>query len=187
MDIVNKIRSLVKIAMITNPGIDSGKIPVHQLTYMEKIGNSTPWFPFGFNAVPDINSLTLVLTPNGRSEDRVDLPSSPQRRVFVETGEVVVYHPATQSKIHFKADGSISIDSPTQVNVTAPLTQVTGDLDVTGTLGVGGAAQFDGTLDADGAATFGAAITDSNGIDHVTHRHTQNGSTSGVSTDGPRL
>jgi hypothetical protein len=171
MNIVNKIRSLIKVAMVTNPGIDSGKIPVHQLTYMGKIGNSVPWFPFGFSAVPDSNSLSLVVTPNGRSEERVDFPSSPQRRVLVETGEVVVYHPATQSKILFKSDGTINIESGIQVNVTAPLTQVNGNLDVTGTLGVAGAAQFDGALGADGDATFGAAITDLNGIDHVTHQH----------------
>ena len=165
MDLINKIKSLIKIAVVTNPGVDQGTIPIHQISYLGKVGNSVPWFPFGFSAVPDENSLTVIVTPSGRSEDRIDFPSSPQRRVFVETGEVVVYHPATQSKILFKSDGTINIESAIQVNVTAPLTQVNGNLDVTGSIGV------TGSMDVDGAATFGAAITDSNGINHVTHTH----------------
>jgi|TARA_R110002096_G_scaffold157101_10_gene321911 phage gp45-like len=180
MNLINKIRSLIKLAVVTDPLQDVNAIPIHQVSYNGKVGNSVPWFPFGFNAVPDANSLSLVVTPNGRSEERIDFPSSPQRRVFVETGEVVVYHPATQSKILFKSDGTINIESVTQVNVTAPLTQVTGNLDVTGTLGVGGASQFDGD------ATFDAAITDLNGIDHVTHEHVYHDDGSNFDTGPPK-
>ena len=178
---------MIKVAAVVLPGSDGFAMPKNQIQYKGKVGDSVPWFPFGFHAVPTPDSFTLVVTPNARPEERIDFPSSAQDRIPVEVGEVVVYHPATKSKMHFKSDGSIDIESNVQVNVTAPLTQVIGDLDVTGTFGVAGAAQFQSDVEMDanltvdlestltGDATFGGAtnITNSNGVvDLTNHGHT---------------
>tara|TARA_R110000751_G_scaffold93960_1_gene183429 strand:- start:6705 stop:7274 length:570 start_codon:yes stop_codon:yes gene_type:complete len=187
MSLLHKIRSIIKLAVITNASSDIGAIPINEISYRGKVANSAPWFPFGFHAVPENGTLTLVVNPNARDEERIDFATSVQRRIPVSIGEVVVYHPATKSKIHFRADGSIDIDSPTQVNVTAPLTQVTGDLDVTGNVDVGG------TIDVEGDATFEARIlvdplnnptgTD---IDLVDHEHPYKNGLENQFTDGPK-
>ena len=54
----------------------------------------------------------------------IALPGSPQTRPELEPGEVAVYHPPTGSLIRFKANGDIDI--------TAPLVTITGNLTVTG-------------------------------------------------------
>ena len=175
LSLVQKLQSLIKLAAVVTPGSDGFAMPKHQIQYKGKLGESVPWFPFGFHAVPTPDSFTLVVSPNARPEERVDFPSSAQDRIPVAVGEVIVYHPATKSKMHFKADGTIDIESDVQVNVTAPLTQVNGDLDVTGTFGVAGSAEFQSNVEIDGDTTFGGAtnITNSNGVvDLTNHGHT---------------
>lgn len=190
LSLVQKLQSLIKLAAVVTPGSDGFAMPKHQIQYKGKLGESVPWFPFGFHAVPTPDSFTLVVSPNARPEERVDFPSSAQDRIPVAVGEVIVYHPATKSKMHFKADGTIDIASDVQVNVTAPLTQVNGDLDVTGTFGVAGTAQFQSNVEIDanltvdlqstltGDVSFGGAtnVTNSNGVVDLTeHRHTRGG------------
>jgi hypothetical protein len=54
--------------------------------------------------------------------------------VLIENGEVVVYHPLTGSKVHFKANGDIDVDAGTaNINITAAEVNVTttGDVNVT--------------------------------------------------------
>ena len=133
------LKRLIRWAMISIDGDDLGDYPVQQVTYQGKAADATIWFPYGFHAnVPD-GQLALLLSIMGHGDSRVALPGSPTERPTLETNEVVVFHPPSGSKIHFKANGDIDITSTNDLNIT------TGDANITAT----------GTVDitATGAAT----------------------------------
>ena len=82
-------------------------------------------------------------------------------------------------------EDAIEVDGPVTFKkaVTFENTvDVTGAATFDSTVGVTGAVTFDSTLGVDGAATFGAAIIDSNAIDHTTHKH--GGITTGTDASG---
>jgi hypothetical protein len=114
-----KIKSLLRWAKTTRDEADADAWPTHQVSYMGKVGKSLAWFPFGFHANVPKENLTLVMSMQGNPEARVDLPGSPLSRPVAEPGEVVVYHPATGSKVHFKESGDVDVESVGDVNVDA--------------------------------------------------------------------
>ena len=154
---IEKLKQLIRLGMITNHGNDSGIIPRQQITYHGKKGNSTAWHDYGFHSLPINNSVVLILAPNGNSEERVHIASSMGDRPKGNPGEVFVFHPSTGAQIKMSADGSIEITSAKEVNITVPETNITGNLNVTG------------IITADGEITSGtvtlAGHTHSQGID----------------------
>lgn len=78
------------------------------------------------------------------------------------------FHPPTGSKIHFKANGDILIESATAVTVDVPSTTITGDVVINGSL------QVDTDLDVTGISTLGIAVT-SGGV-NISNTHTHTGS-----------
>jgi hypothetical protein len=91
------------------------------------------------------------------------MPISGPDRIRLRDGEVVVFHPKTGAKVHFKEDGSIAIESPSDVKVIAG-----GDLTAT----VSGSASIaatsitlDGNAEVTGDATLGGDLNhDGSGI-----------------------
>lgn len=135
--VLRRLRGLIRWAKTTLDMDDTGDFPVHQTTYMGKVGDAVAWFPYGFHANIPAEELALIFALQGNPEARVSLPGSPTKRIKVATGEVVVFHPSSGSKIHFKADGTIEI--------TAPLTKVIGNFEVTGDSALGATVTSDGT------------------------------------------
>lgn len=147
---VNMIKHIIKWAVITAITSDDKDFPIHQIDYLDKIANAFAWYPFGFHANPGNTTLAVVLSVGGNSENRVVFPGSPKERLDVngnmptplKEGEVVMYHPATKSYLHFLQDGTIDIDSQKDVNI-----RVAGNMlaDVEGNL----TADVEGILDVD--------------------------------------
>ncbi len=147
--VVNQIKSLIRLAVITAFSSDDKKFPIHQVEYMGKKADACAWYPYGYHANPGPEVLNLLFSVIGNAENRVMLPSSPKERPkpLVE-GEVIFYNPTTQSFIHLKADGSIDINSKTDLNVTVAgnlVAAVEGNLDVN----VAGSAEIDSIGDLD--------------------------------------
>lgn len=153
------IKRLIRLGKVTLPGDDTGQFPVQQITYMNKAANAVMWFPYGFHANVPPERLALLFSILGNAEARVAFPGSPEDRPTLETGEVVIFHPPSGSKIHFKTSGDIELVTTTKVKVDAPVAEFTGDVDITG------------DLDVTGDTALGAAVT-SNGKDiSDTHSH----------------
>ncbi len=173
-----KIKNLLRWCKVTRDGgSDSDQFPVQQVGYLEKVGDALMWFPFGYHANIPAETLALMLSMQGNSEARVALPGSPVGRPAVAAGEVVVYHPATLSRIHFKANGDIEVTTKTKIKVTAPLAELIGDMTVSGDVTVAGDVNVTtdlnvtGDADVTGSTTLGATVT-SNGKDiSDTHIH----------------
>jgi len=159
---INRLKKLIRLARISNGGADDKQQPLQQIDYLGKVGNSVIFFPYGMHGNIPIDTLILMLTPNGDSASRVGIAVAPENRPKMAVNEFCLYHPKTESIIHFKNDGSIDVTAPEMVlngNVT-----INGDLDVTG------------------ATALGDTVT-SNGKD-ISDTHVHSGVTSGGSNTG---
>lgn len=181
---LNLIKSLIRWAVISGFSDDNTPFPVHKMEYMGRVADAVAWYPFGYHANPGANTLSLILAVNGDFENRVSLPGSPKERLDplmptpLAEGEVIMYHPATKSYIHFKADGDIEINSQKDVNV-----RVVGNalLDVEGNL----------TVDVEGAIveTAEANVTKvvTGGNDTVTADTIQRTANTEFNVDAPKI
>jgi hypothetical protein len=130
--IVNMLKSIVRWAVVALWSGDTGDFPIHKITYMGKVADATAWYPYGYHANPSVDALGLMFSVNGDPENRVIFPGSPKERngTLLPTpllaGEVLLYHPITQSFVHLKLDGNIDVQASGGVNVTA----VAGDVSV---------------------------------------------------------
>lgn len=139
-------------ARVTAPGADADQFPVQQIEYLGKVANSFIVFPYGMHANVGADALALLFAVQGASGNKAAIAGSPQKRPKnLAAGEVVFYHPNTGSLIHFRTNGDLDIDTVKEspgnvninvvqanitasdsVNITAPDTNITGDLDVSG-------------------------------------------------------
>lgn len=111
-NVKNMIRSLLRWARVTKAGDDTADFPVQQVGYLAKVGDSVMWFPYGMHANIPADELVLMVSMQGNPEARVSIPGSPQKRVKpLAASEVVFFHPNTGSKLHFKANGDIEINT----------------------------------------------------------------------------
>ncbi len=186
--LVNKIRSMIHWGSTTRANDDSGDFPIQQIGYMGKISEAVMWFPAGFHSNVDSNELALILSVQGNSEAKIGLPGTPAKRPKIATGEVVVYHPKSGSKIYFKDNGSIVVTSSTGVTIDTPTTLVTGDMTVEGQLDATGGVVVTGgsgaAMNVTGETHLGSIVRSGTKNIGDTHTHDENGSGGGT-TDPP--
>ncbi len=170
-------RNLIKLCRFSKTESDNQQLPVQQVEYLGKAVDVVVVMPYGVHANVPVDMLGVLLQLSTQEQNRVVLPLSLKERPKpLESGEIVVYHPLTDSEIRFKNDGNIDITVDgdlnivaDNVNITAAETTINGNLTVTGT------------------TTLGATVT-SNGKDiSDTHQHSQANDSAGNSqedTDG---
>ena len=113
---------------ITRKGAEDGTYPVQQATYLDRVSDVFVLFPYGMHGNLPVDQLGLLIDQQGR----IFMGTSAVGRITVEEGEVVFYHPKTNSKIHFKDSGDLDIESTNNVNIKATIVAVDGDLTVSG-------------------------------------------------------
>lgn len=113
-------------ARITRKGSEEGEYSIQQATYLERLADVFVLFPYGMHANLPVGQLGFLLS------GKVLIGTSAIGRIPVEEGEVVFYHPGTGTKIHFKANGDLDVESENNVNIKAPTVAVDGDLTVSG-------------------------------------------------------
>ena len=115
MGVVNMIKSLMRWAVVSAFSADDKAFPIHKIEYMGKVSDAVAWYPFGYHANPDKDALAIMIAMGSNPENRVILPGSPKERLGsnlptpLEKGEVLIFHPETESFIHFTKDGVIKI------------------------------------------------------------------------------
>ncbi len=193
-------RNMIKRAVITLAGTDDEQLPIQQLSYNGKVADAEIIFPYGVHAnlSADNNTLCIVFAVEGQEDYRAAMGYTPALRPKpLAEGEVVFYHPLTQSKIHFRNNGDIDVDVTGEngdlnvtikkdlnitvggdvnitvtgtANITAPTTEWVGDINLTGSIDI------TGTSTADDHVSDGIS-----GNSHV-HGGVESG---GSNTDGP--
>lgn len=154
---LNRIKKLIRLARISGSGKDDKQLPMQQVEYMGKVGNGVMLFPYGMHGNIPVDTLALMVTPNADSASRVGVAVAPEDRPTMAADEFCLYHPKTQSIIHFRSEnGNLDIDvvkeeagnvniNTTQanitasdsVNITAPDTIINGDFTVNGDTALG--------------------------------------------------
>jgi len=118
--VARALKYVVRWALTTRDGVDSGDFPTSQVFYLGRPGDAVAWYPYGLHANAPAGELSVLLAMSGDPASRVALPGSPKSRPHpIAVGEVVLYHPATGAKVHLMADGSIVVDAPANVSVVA--------------------------------------------------------------------
>lgn len=141
------LRNLIKLCRFSKTESDSAQFPVQQVSYLDKAGDALVAMPYGSHANIPENALGALFQISEQEQNRAVLPISPGDRPHpIESGEVVYFHPATGTKIHFKSSGDIDISTianlnivaATQVQITAPNISLIGSVTVSGSLAVSG-------------------------------------------------
>ena len=115
-------------AKVTRKSDESGEYAIQQVTYLDRVSDAFVLFPYGLHATLPVGQLGLLIDSKGR----ILMGTSAIGRITVGEGEVVLYHPGTKTKMHFKANGDLDIESANNVNIAATTVAVEGDLTVSG-------------------------------------------------------
>jgi len=150
--VARAIKNVIRWAMTTRDGDDSGDCPKLQVGYLGKIGDAAAWFPYGLHANVPAGELAVMFAMNGNPESRVVLPGSVKSRPHpLAVGEVVLYHPGTGAMVHLKANGDVLVSSPGNVSIEAA-----GDVTATAAGDVTATAAGNATITAGGVAAIDA-------------------------------
>ena len=167
--------NIIKLCRFSKNEADDSQFPIQQVEYLEKAGDSFVVLPYGVHANIPEDFLGLLLS--AQEQNRFVMPLSSKERIHpVESGEVVFFHPVTKSKIHFKNNGDIDIETEADVNVACANANITASEDITATcvnasvsastkatvtapdIDLTGNVNITGTLDVSGISTFAANI-----------------------------
>jgi len=119
--LASKIKRLIRIAKIVKAGDDTGNFPVQRISYYGKNIGCNILFPYGMHANLPVGSFVTAYSIGGDTENKVGFGGLPQERIKeLPEGEVVFFHPITKSKIHFRNNGDIDIESTENglINIT---------------------------------------------------------------------
>jgi phage gp45-like len=153
--VLSFLKNLIRWARITGPANNQENFSVQQVTYLGKTADSLIVFPYGHHANVSNDSLALMFSIASNPENRAAIAWTPNDRPDLEQNEIAIYHPFTNSLIHFKNSGDIDITGDANLNATvtgtatidAPETTITGNVTINGNLQVDGVA----TLGSGGA------------------------------------
>jgi len=176
---------LIRWALVTKAGADTGQFPVQQVTYLGKAADTTMIFPYGMHANVDGDSIGPLLVLGGNLENRAMIPTSMTRRSQLASGDVEVYSPVSRSRVTIRSGGGIESASTTfditatgavtiagtGITLDTPLVTATGALTVIGTVtgatiaagsgfSIGGSPGVSGTF----TTTDGKTVTVTSGI-----------------------
>ncbi len=111
--LANKVRSLIRWAVVTAAGLDTETFPVQHCAYMGKDATGVTWFPYGYHANMLAGAPTVMAAIQGLPEDRVLFGGSPFHRGAtvgpLREGEVMMYQPGTSARLHFQEGGDIEM------------------------------------------------------------------------------
>jgi phage baseplate assembly protein V len=87
---------------------------------------------YGFASRPPIGTEAVVLFAGGNRDHGVVIATADRRsRPPLAPAEVAIYHPSG-SRVLLRSDGTVLVESATQVTLSTPTVRVEGDLVVTG-------------------------------------------------------
>ena len=117
---MTKLFNLIKNAIISLSGKDSADFPTAQVDYLGKTKEIELVFPYGLAANPKEKCFTLLFSVNGQEDNILGIAHNPTNRFKNLTpGEVVVGNSYVNTKIYFKADGTIEIFTDKTLNINA--------------------------------------------------------------------
>ncbi len=167
--LLRTMKGLLRLARIVASSSDDKNFPVQQIEYLGRNCDATVWFPYGMHANLPPDVLAIAMSLNGNLETRYAFPSSPKERLEsplpnpLEEGDLLLFNPVSKAYVYFKADGDININSTGTISITAPDIELTGDVDINGTM----------IRASDGRVTSAEDVLSVSGVSLQTHVHAQ--------------
>jgi len=130
---LSKIKALIRLARTTSVANDSKQFPIQQVKGHTR-QDVMVMFPYGIHASMSVDALVALLSVNGDESNSIAIGGWTEKRPKMEEGENCIFHPPTGTKIHFKADGTIEINTKgkdTTVNLKGNL-NVSGEIKAVG-------------------------------------------------------
>lgn len=123
------LRNMIVTAVTTGieTSTNESQFAVQQIEYMGKTTDCLVFFPYGQFARLPKEQFLLLFSIGGEENHRATFGSgNPVDRPEIDQGEVVYFHPQTKTKLTFKNNGDLDIDSQSNLNIT-----VNGDINLT--------------------------------------------------------
>ena len=147
------------------------KYTSQQASFLGRIGDYVVIYPYGLYCDLPNDALLKRLGDKAAVSCTVDRPDD------IDTGEVVLFHPVTKTRIIMRNNtdidvittGKVNVDAGESVNITTPIATFSQDVSISGNLTVVGDTALAGTVTSDGTD-----ISDS-------HTHTQGPDSAGNS------
>lgn len=140
----NAVKRVVRLGATVDISQEQGNLPLQSVSYLGKVADSVPAYPYGFYARPRAGFLALIFSPGARAENKWHMVTSASSRPSIEEGEVVLFHPDTGATVLLQANGDIKL--------TAPTFQIEGDLNVSGKIDAGTTITGGGEVFANGGS-----------------------------------
>lgn len=120
----------IRWSYVVEASNDTTRYPEQKVEYLGVLADASPIYPYGFHANATPDSLALLFSAQGLSDNKAFIPTSNRSRPELKAGEVAFYQPETGAYAIFREAGDIEIitgdegSQPinltcTQVNVTA--------------------------------------------------------------------
>lgn len=152
----------IQSAQVSLPGKDDKSFPLTQVQAYGQASDVLILNPYGMHSNPPQDAYAITFSINDQQENRAAICYKPDiRQKELKPGEVYFGNDITGSKIFFDEDGNINVICENDENViikgacnitvegnvtiTAPLTKIVGDLEVTGDTALGAVVTSDGT------------------------------------------
>ncbi len=115
---MRKLFNLIKTSYLTKASKDDENFQTTQANYLGKTKNIVLVIPYGLYSNPKAQSIGLQFSVNGEEEKQFTIPFNPYTRFKdLKGGEVAVGNPHVSTKIYFKENGDIEIESSGNVNI----------------------------------------------------------------------
>ncbi len=143
--------STIKWSIVSEAGDDSLQFPQQRISYLGKLADGVPVYPYGFHAVADPQSMALTFTSQSTPDNISFIPTSNQKRQVLMVGETTHYHPQTDAHLTWREGGILeietgdggqmpitivcnqaSIQASESVEITSPQTTINGNLTIEG-------------------------------------------------------
>lgn len=124
---VKKVKQILRWYSTAAPLNDDQLYPIQDIIYSNKVGPGTNWFPYGYHASPPPSTDGLLLNLGSSPSDKVLLPGSPLDRRKgdpLKQGEVILYQPTSNSRIHFLDSGKIETVATTEIIIKSTGTTI---------------------------------------------------------------
>ncbi len=157
----NKVQLMIGRAIIA-AAKDDGKINSLQIKALagESFDQIRRFQDFGFTSMPPVGTEAVILAMGGNRENLVVVATDHRasRTTGLLPGESAIYTD-DGTVMKFKKSGNVELTTATKVLITCPLSEITGNVKIGGTLEVTGATTLKDTLQVQKAATFLKAVS----------------------------
>ena len=112
MELINKIRNMIKLARITIAQEDDGLDTIAQCEAMGKPSKVVLIYPYGFSANAPVDSTVAMLNAQGSGRNYLGIPTMPENRFGdLKEWEVQIGNYKTKASIFFGDDGNIRVEN----------------------------------------------------------------------------